>query len=54
MIVGTANNVLLNIFAILELAHMRIGDVPYFLEAALLSFAHIRFHTGGDGYACAY
>ncbi len=54
MIVGTANNVLLNVSAILEPAHTRIGDVPYSLKAALLSSAHIRFHTGGDGYACAY
>jgi hypothetical protein len=54
VIVGTANNVLLNVSAILEPAHTRIGDVPYSLKAALLSSAHIRFHTGGDGYACAY
>ncbi len=52
--VGTAKNVLLNVSAILELAHTSNGDVPYSLEAALLSSAHIRFHTGGDGYACAY
>jgi hypothetical protein len=54
VIVGTAKNVPLNVSAILELAHTRNGDVPYSLEAALLSSAHIRFHTGGDGYACAY
>jgi hypothetical protein len=54
VIVGTVKNVLLNVSAILELAHTRIDDVPYSLEAALLSSAHIRFYTGGDGYACAY
>ncbi len=54
VIVGTAKNVFLNVSAILELAHTRIGDVPYSLEAALLSSAHIRFHTGIDEYACAY
>jgi hypothetical protein len=52
--VSTAKNVSLNVSAILELAHMRIGDVPYSLEAALLSSAYIRFQTGGEGYACAY
>ncbi len=45
---------LLNVFAIPELAHMNNDDIPYSLEAALLSLAHIRFHTGGEGYACAY
>ncbi len=54
VILGTAKNVSLNVSAILELAHTINGDVPYSLEAALLSSAHIRFHTGGDGYACAY
>ncbi len=54
VIVGTAKNVSLNVSAILELAHTRIGDVPYSLEAALLSSAYIRFHAGVDGYACAY
>jgi hypothetical protein len=52
--VGTAKNVSLNISAILERAHRRIGDVPYSLEAALLSSAYIRFHTEVDGYGCAY
>jgi hypothetical protein len=47
VIVGTAKKVSLNVSAILELAHTRIGDVPYSLEAALLSSAHIRFHTVG-------
>jgi hypothetical protein len=37
-----AKNVLLNVSAILELAHTSNGDVPYSLEAALLSSAHIR------------
>jgi hypothetical protein len=54
VIVGTAKNVSLNVSAILELAHTSNGDVPYSLEAALLSLAHIRFHSGRDGYACAY
>jgi hypothetical protein len=54
VIVGTAKKVSLNVSAILELAHTRMSDLPYSLEAALLSSAHIRFHTGGDGYACAY
>jgi hypothetical protein len=54
VIVDTAKNVSLNVSAILELAHTRIGDVPYSLEAALLSSAHIRFHTGIDKFACAY
>jgi hypothetical protein len=54
VITETAKNVSLNVSAILELAHTNIGDVPYSLEAALLSSAHIRFHTGIDGYACAY
>jgi hypothetical protein len=54
LITETAKNVSLNVSAILELAHTNIGDVPYSLEAALLSSAHIRFHTGIDGYACAY
>jgi hypothetical protein len=54
VIASTAKNVSLNVSAILELAHKRIGDVPYSLEAALLSSAHIRFPTGVDGYACAY
>ncbi len=54
VIVGTVKNVVLNISAILELAHLSNGDVLYFLEAALLSSAHIRFHTGGDGYDCAH
>jgi hypothetical protein len=44
----------LNVSAILELAHMNIGDVPYSLEAALLSSAHIRFHTGIEDIACSY
>jgi hypothetical protein len=44
----------LNVSAILELAHMSNGDVPYSLEAALLSSAHIKFHSGVDGFACAY
>jgi len=54
VIAETAKNVSLNVSVILELAHTRIGDVPFSLEAALLSSAQIRFHTGGDGYACAY
>jgi hypothetical protein len=54
VIVGTAKNVSLNVSAILELAHTRIGDVPYSLEAALLSSAHIRFHTGIDEFVCAH
>jgi hypothetical protein len=54
VIAATAKNVSLNISAILELAHIRIGDVTYSLEAALLSSAHIRFHTGIDEIACAY
>jgi hypothetical protein len=54
VIAETAKNVSLNISAILELAHTKIGDVPYSLEAALLSSSHIRFHTGVDGYACDY
>ncbi len=49
-----AKNVFLNVLAILDQAHTSNGDVPYSLEAALLSSAHIRFHTGGDGYSCAY
>ncbi len=53
VIAETAKNVLLNVSAILELAHTKIGDVPYSLEAALLSSAHIRFHTGIDEIACA-
>jgi hypothetical protein len=53
VIAETAKNVSLNVSAILELAHTRIGDVPYSSEAALLSSAHIRFHTGIDEYACA-
>ncbi len=53
VIVGTAKNVSLNVSAILELAHTRIGDVPYSLEAALLSSAHIRFHTRTDEFVCA-
>ncbi len=44
VITETAKNVLLNVSAILELAHTKIGDVPYSLKAALLSSAHIRFH----------
>jgi hypothetical protein len=44
----------LNVSAILELAHTNIGDVPYSLEAALLSSAHVRFHTGKEEIACAY
>jgi hypothetical protein len=54
VIAETVKNVLLNVSAIRELAHLRIGDVPYSLEAALLSSAHIRFHTRGDGYAFVY
>ncbi len=54
VIAETAKNVLLNVSAILELAHTRIGDVHYSLEAAILSSGHIGFHTGIDGYACAY
>ncbi len=54
VIAETAKNVSLNVSAILELAHMNIGDVPYSLEAALLSSAHIRFYTEIDGFACAY
>ncbi len=54
MITETAKNVSLNVSAILELAHINIGDVPYSLEAALLSSAHIRFHTGKEEIACAY
>ncbi len=54
VIFGIVKNVSLNASAILELGHMSNGGVPYFLEAALLSSAHIRFHTGGDGYACAH
>ncbi len=54
MITETARNVSLNVSAILELAHTNIGDVPYSLEAALLSSAHIRFHTGEENFACAY
>ncbi len=46
VITETVKNVSLNVSAILELAHTNIGDVPYLLEAALLSSAHIRFHTG--------
>ena len=46
VIAETAKNVLLNVSAILELAHTNIGDIPYSLEAALLSSAHVRFHTG--------
>jgi hypothetical protein len=34
VITETAKNVLLNVSAILELAHTKIGDVPYSLEAA--------------------
>jgi hypothetical protein len=54
VITETAKNVSLNVSAILELAHTKIGDVPYSLEAALLSSAHIRFHTGIEEIACAY
>jgi hypothetical protein len=54
VIVGTTKNVSLNVSAIHELAHMKVGDEPYSLEVALLSLAHIRFHTGVNGYACAY
>ncbi len=54
MITETAKNVSLNVSAILELAHTKIGDVPYSLEAALLISAHIRFHTGIDEIACRY
>ncbi len=54
VITETAKNVSLNVSAILELAHTSNGDVPYPLEAALLSSAHIRFHTGIDEIACAY
>jgi hypothetical protein len=54
VITETAKSVWLNVSAILELAHTKIGDVPYSLEAALLSSAHIRFHTGIDEIACAY
>ncbi len=53
-ITETAKNVSLNVSAILELAHMNIGDLPYSLEAALLSSAHTRFHTGKEEIACAY
>jgi hypothetical protein len=54
VIAETAKNVSLNVSAILELAHTKMGDVPHSLEAALLSSAHIRFHTGIDEIACAY
>ncbi len=54
VITETVKNVSLNVSAILELAHTKIGDVPYSLEAALLSSAHIRFYTGIDEIACAY
>jgi hypothetical protein len=54
VIAETVKNVSLNVSAILELVHIKIGDVPYSLEAALLSSAHIRFHTGIDEIACAY
>ena len=54
VITETAKSVSLNVSAILELAHARIGDVHHSLEAALLSSAHIRFHTGIDEIACAY
>jgi hypothetical protein len=54
VITETAKNVSLNVSAILELAHTSNGDVPYSLEAALLSSAHNRFHTGIDEIACAY
>ncbi len=54
VIAETVKNVLLNVSAILELAHTKNGDVPYSLEAALSSSAHIRFYTGIDEIACAY
>jgi len=54
VITKTAKNVSLNVSAILGLAHTNIGDVPYSLEAALLSSAQIRFHTGEDKFACAF
>ncbi len=54
VITETVKSVSLNVSAILELAHTKIGDVPYSLEAALLSSAHIRFHTRIDEIACAY
>ncbi len=54
VIAETAKNVSLNVSAVLELAHTKIGDVLYSLEAALLSSAHIRFDTGKDEIACAY
>jgi hypothetical protein len=54
VITETAKNVSFDVSAILELAHTKIGDVPYSLEAALLSSAHIRFHTGIEEIACAY
>jgi hypothetical protein len=54
VITKTAKNVSLNVSSMLELAHMSNGDVPYSLEAALLSSAHIRFHTGIDEIVCAY
>ncbi len=54
VIAETAKNVSLNVSAILELAHTNIGDVHNSLEAALLSSAHIRFHTGIDKTACEY
>ena len=53
VITETAKNVSLNVSAILELAHMNIGDVPYSLEATLLSSSHIRYHTGIEENACA-
>ncbi len=54
VITETAKDVLLNVSAILELAHTKIGHVPYSLEAALLLSAHIKFHIGIDEIACAY
>jgi hypothetical protein len=47
--------VLLSISAILELSHTSSkGVIPYFMEAAFLCSAQIRFHTGEKEYACEY
>ncbi len=54
VITETAKNVSLNVSAIFVLAHTNIGNVPYSLEAALLSSAHIRFHTRTEEIACTY
>jgi hypothetical protein len=53
VITETAKNVSLNASAILAQAHTKIGDVPYSLEATLLSSSHIRYHTGIEENACA-